>query len=289
MARHLDQLFDRFTRQSRGEGTGLGFDPNRAEGDVLLDLPLDQIEPDPDQPRQDLGDLSELKDSIEEFGLIQPIIVSRGKAPDDPFRIVAGERRYTAVKELGLRVIPAVVRSQEEHHRLALQLLENLVRKDLTPFESAASYQLLMQEFGYDQERLAKYLRLSPVTISETLALNRLPEKIRKAALRTSEPVSRSLLLEIARVPDEADQLALWERVREGKMTVREARRGRTPRKASPSVPQAPAPKGTTWTTEAEGATITIEFPGAGATRADRIRVLRAALQQEDADGPQAW
>src|SRR5690349_10526684 len=92
--------------------------------DALERLPVDCIEPDPRQPRQDLGDLSALMDSLRTVGLVQPIIVER--LPEDRYRILCGERRYTAAVRLGWSHIQAIVRTRSAHHRLEEQILENL-------------------------------------------------------------------------------------------------------------------------------------------------------------------
>src|SRR5262244_2142356 len=95
---------------------------------------IDRVDPNPDQPRQVMGDLSELMASISEKGIIEPLIVrQRGSR----FQIVAGERRYQAAVQVGLREIPVVIRDADETEMLELALIENLQRKDLTPFEES--------------------------------------------------------------------------------------------------------------------------------------------------------
>src|SRR5690349_22993602 len=101
-------------------------------------IPIDQIDPNPSQPRQVMGDLSELIASITEKGILEPLVVrQRG----DRFQIVAGERRYQAAVQLGLRDLPAVVRDVDETEMLEIALIENLQRKDLTPFEESEALQ----------------------------------------------------------------------------------------------------------------------------------------------------
>ena len=97
-------------------------------------MPIDQIDPNPNQPRQVMGDLSELMASIAEKGIIEPIIVrQRGSR----FQIVAGERRYQAAVQVGLREIPIVIREVDDNEIIEIALVENIQRKDLTPFEEA--------------------------------------------------------------------------------------------------------------------------------------------------------
>ena len=193
---------------------------------VLTDLPIEQIERDPDQPRKDLGDLSGLTESITELGIVQPIIVT--VAGYNAYRIVAGERRYTAARAAGLTSIPAIVRSVEEQERLAMQLIENLHRKDLNPFEEAQSYQRLMDEFRFTQKDIAKRLGKTQGSISEMVRLLDLPPAIQRdypdsTGGSSGGRITKSLLLEIAKVPV-SEQTTLWEAAKRGELTVKQAR-----------------------------------------------------------------
>src|ERR1019366_5792341 len=105
-----------------GEGqSALGFDPLGGEQPMLAHVPISAIEPDPDQPRKAIGDLAELKASITRHGILQPVILSI--VGDELYRLIAGERRFTAAKELGLETVPAIIRTIEEHNRLEVQLV----------------------------------------------------------------------------------------------------------------------------------------------------------------------
>ena len=192
---------------------------------ILTELPLTQITPDPNQPRRDLGDLSGLTDSITEMGVVQPIIVT--VTGYEAYRIVAGERRYTAARAAGLTTIPAIVRSVEEQERLALQLIENLHRKDLNPFEEAHSYQRLMDEFNFTQKDIAKRLGKTQGSVSEVVRLLDLPPIIQneygQSFTESGGRITKSLLLEIARVPAK-EQTPLWEAAKRGELTVKQVR-----------------------------------------------------------------
>lgn len=196
-------------------------------------LRVDQIQPDPNQPRKALGDIQALADSIRENGILQPIVVSPmgadGADALQKYRIVSGERRYSAAKLIGLETVPAIVRSFEEQQRLEVQLVENLQREDLSPIEEATGYQRLMAEFGLKQRELAERIGKSPSAISQILRVLSLPNEILEK-VKTSQlfdAISRSTLLEIARLPTEEEQLALWRKVAEEGLTVREARRAK--------------------------------------------------------------
>lgn len=275
MVSPLKKLEGRIDGHSRGEGGALPYDPTGEDRDVLISIPLHLVDPDPDQPRKDLGELKSLQDSIEEHGLIQPIVVHR--LDNGRFLILAGHRRFTAYQQLGRTEIPAVLRSQEEHKRVAVQLVENVERKDLNPFEIAQSYVDLMTHLGFDQEQLAEYLRISPNTVSETLSLNRLPAVIREEGVRTSV-VSRSLLVELGRIPSEARQLELWEVMKEGRLTVRQLREERPARR--PAAKKTPAkPAGYRQVITVDGTTVTIQFERSEVTEAEVAQVLAQALR----------
>src|SRR6202022_1261791 len=118
-------------------------------------ISIDRIDPNPNQPRQVMGDLSELMASIAEKGVIEPLVVrQRG----DRFQIIAGERRYQAAVQVGLRELPVVIRDVDDTEVIELALIENLQRKDLTPFEEAAALHSLPHRSSYTHEALARKL-----------------------------------------------------------------------------------------------------------------------------------
>src|SRR4249919_31239 len=113
---------------------------------------IEQIDPNPDQPRQVMGDLSELMASIAEKGIIEPLVV---RQKGGRYQIVAGERRYQASVQIGLRELPVVIREVDDTEVIELALIENLQRKDLTPFEEAEALEGLAEGCGYTHEDLA--------------------------------------------------------------------------------------------------------------------------------------
>ena len=172
-------------------------------------VPIDLIDPNPNQPRQVMGDLSELMASIAEKGIIEPIIVrQRGSR----YQIVAGERRYQAAVQVGLREVPIVIREVDDDEIIEIALIENIQRKDLTPFEESEAMGGLAQKFGYTHEDLAKRLGKSRTTITEALSLNSIPPEVRKIC-RLAGIVNRSLLLQIVRQGDPQKMLAMVEKI----------------------------------------------------------------------------
>ena len=173
-------------------------------------IPIDRIDPNPNQPRQVMGDLSELMASVAEKGIIEPLIVrSRG----DRFQIIAGERRYQAAVQVGLHELPVVIRHVDDDAEvIELALVENLQRKDLTAFEEAEALHQLSQRSSYTHEALARKLGKSRTSITESLALNAIPEDV-KNLCRLADISSKSLLLQIVRQPTAQKMTALIEKI----------------------------------------------------------------------------
>ncbi len=189
--------------------------------------PIDQIDPNPNQPRQVMGDLSELMASIAEKGVIEPLVVrQRGGR----YQIIAGERRYQAAVQVGLRELPVVVRDVDDTEVIELALVENLQRKDLTPFEEAEALHALADRCGYTHEDLARKLGKSRTAVTESLALNQMPEEV-KNLCRLADISSKSLLLQIVRQADPKKMTALIERMtRDGITTRHELRKAAAPK-----------------------------------------------------------
>jgi ParB family chromosome partitioning protein len=172
-------------------------------------IPIDQIDPNPNQPRQVMGDLSELISSIAEKGILEPLVVrQRG----DRFQIIAGERRYQAAVQVGLHDVPAVIREVDDTEVIELALIENLQRKDLTPFEEAEALHGLADRCGYTHEDLARRLGKSRTSVTESLALNGIPEEVRTLC-RLADISSKSLLLQVVRQETPEKMTALIEKI----------------------------------------------------------------------------
>ena len=176
-------------------------------------VPIDRVDPNPDQPRQAMGDLSDLVASLSEKGIIEPLIVrQRGER----FQIIAGERRYQAAIRAGILELPVVVRDVDDTEMLELALVENIQRKDLTAFEEAEALHSLSSKCGYTHEDLAKRLGKSRTTITEALALADMPVEVRNLC-RLADISSKSLLLQIVRQKTPEKMIAFIEQLtREG-------------------------------------------------------------------------
>jgi ParB family chromosome partitioning protein len=199
-------------------------------------IAIDQIDPNPTQPRQMMGDLSELIASIAENGILEPLIVrQRGER----FQIVAGERRYQAAVQAGLRELPVVLREADDTEVIELALVENLQRKDLTPFEEADALHGLATRCGYTHEDLARKLSKSRTSITESLSLAKMPEDVRNLC-RLADISSKSLLLEVVRQGDTQKMLGLVEKIASRQPTRDEVRRETAkPKAKGPGRPRA--------------------------------------------------
>jgi ParB family chromosome partitioning protein len=168
-------------------------------------VPVEDIEPNPQQPRQALGDLEELVASIREKGILEPLLVRKVGVR---FQIIAGERRYRAAVEAGLDELPCVVRESSDAEMMELALVENLQRKDLTPFEEADALKLLADQYGYTHEMMAEKLGKSRSSVTEVLSLATMPETVRKLC-RLADIQSKSVLLQVVRqgTPEKMEEL----------------------------------------------------------------------------------
>jgi ParB family chromosome partitioning protein len=193
--------------------------------------PIDRIDPNPNQPRQVMGDLSELIASIAEKGVIEPLIV-RQRA--DRFQIIAGERRYQAAVRAGLHELPVVVREVDDTEVIELALIENLQRKDLTPFEEAEALQGLAERCGYTHEDLARRLGKSRTSVTESLSLNAMPAEVRSLC-RLADISSKSLLLQVVRQDTVQKMTALIEKMAaQGGVTRQQLREAVKPKPGRP-------------------------------------------------------
>src|SRR5256885_12690067 len=136
---------------------------------------VDQIRPNPDQPRKSLGDWTELTESIREKGVLEPLLV-RFMPREDCYYIISGERRYHASRAAGLREVPCIEKMADDAETLEIALIENIQRKDLTPFEEADGLHRLATQFEYTHEDVAKKIGRARSSVTETLSLRNIPD-----------------------------------------------------------------------------------------------------------------
>jgi len=185
-----------------------------------MDIPIELISANPDQPRKVFEDkeLLELRDSIREFGVIQPIIVKRDNKGQ--YIVIAGERRLKAAGLAGLKKIPAIVREADEKDSALLALVENVQREALNYIEEAAAYKRLMEEYGLTQSEIAKRVGKQQSTISNKIRILSLPEDIQQvlAENQLTERHARALL----KVTDEAVRKQILGRIVEHNLNVKQ-------------------------------------------------------------------
>ena len=187
---------------------------SRHEAPVGKMVPLSSIELDPGQPRSLMGDLTELAASIREKGILEPILVRRPEEEGNSasYRIISGERRYRAAREAGLFEVPVIEMDVTEQEALEIALIENLQRKDLTPFEEAEGYRSLAEQYGYTHEQIADSVGKSRTVVTEALSLLVMPRKVRET-VQALGIESKSLLLEVLKAKDESEMLRLLDEV----------------------------------------------------------------------------
>lgn len=200
----------------------------------IVEIDLRDLHPNPDQPRKTFSEesLIELAASIERHGLIQPITVKR--LDEGTYLLVAGERRFRAFERLGRSTIPAIVTTGDAEE---IALIENIQREDLNPLEEAEALARMMDRHRYTQEQLGQVVGKSQAAVSQVLGLLNLPETIR-AEYRAAPRSSKSLLVEIAAMKSEAEQLRLWAAIKDGRIAnVKAARTERAAQKQGESPP----------------------------------------------------
>ena len=183
-------------------------------------IPLDRIEPNPRQPRSELGDIQELMDSIKAKGVLEPIIV---RPRGEKFEIIAGERRFIASRNLGLKEISCIEMTVDDQEAMEISLIENLQRKDLDIFEEADGLRALMNLYGYSHQEVADKIGKARSTITEIISVSRIPvnlrEKLKKAGI-----TSRSTIIEIAKVENETLMNQVVERIIHNRLTRTDTR-----------------------------------------------------------------
>jgi len=168
-------------------------------------IPIAKIEPNPEQPRVEMGDLSELIASIKEKGVLEPLLV-KPLTSSEKWLIIAGERRWRASQIAGLSEVPCIELNVSDQEIAEIALIENLQRKDLTVWEEADAYQSLCERFKYTHEDLAKKLSKSRSSITETLTIASIPRAVRQKCINAGVS-SKAAILKIARKFDEDEML----------------------------------------------------------------------------------
>lgn len=208
--------------KTRGLGRGLDslFPGTEEWGTSIQEIPIGDLDPNPDQPRQTFHEESilQLADSIREQGVLQPLLVVA--TANGRYRIIAGERRYRASRQAGLETIPCIVRDLDIVHQMEISLIENLQREDLNPIEAAKGVRMLMQQCGYTQEKVSLRLGKSRPAVANLLRLLSLPDEVMEMV--QDGRISAGHARVLAGLQNREEQIALALQVVEQGMSVRE-------------------------------------------------------------------
>ena len=186
----------------------------------LQEVRMDDIRPNPQQPRRDFDDdsLQELANSIRQIGLVQPITLR--DMGDGTYTIIAGERRWRASQRVGLTTIPAYIRTVDDENMLEMALVENIQREDLTAIEVALAYQNLIEKHSLTQDQLSEKVGKNRATIANYLRLLKLPASV-QMALRNKE-IDMGHARALLSISDPKAQLKVFSEMKKGRMSVRQ-------------------------------------------------------------------
>lgn len=188
-------------------------------------IALEKLDPNPEQPRVEIGSLEELTASIKEKGVLEPLLV-KPSGLGGRWMIIAGERRWRAARAAGLRELPCIEMDVDDRAVAEIALIENMQRKDLTPWEEADGLKALCERFNYTHEEVARKVGKSRSTVTEALSIAALPEAVRERC-RRADIITKSILLEIVRQPDESTMAQMADDIIERGMTRDDARASR--------------------------------------------------------------
>jgi ParB family chromosome partitioning protein len=244
-------------------------------------IPIESVYPNPEQPRTEFGDLTELTDSIREKGVLEPLLVK--PTGDGRFMIIAGERRWRSSQLAGLTEVPCIEMDIDDKGVAEIALIENLQRKDLNIWEEADGLAALATRFEYTQEEIAKKISKSRSTVSELMTIAGLPDDIR-ARCRDANISAKSTLLEIARQFDDAAMHEFVDGVTTGKVVPK----SKQPRGTNGSMPHSAVSEsaqrstgGYSFRFQGRGPDFTLELhfrDGNNGNRAEILKALKAAF-----------
>ena len=207
----VEQVKKKVSRSSKSK--------KKAEPEKELTLPIDKIEPNPDQPRNQFDEdtLQELSDSIKQYGMLQPILVT---PKDDFYEIIAGERRWRAAKLAGLNEVPVMIRKYNENEVVEIALIENIQRDNLNPIEEAMAYKRLMEEFQLKQDEVAGKVSKSRAAITNSLRLLKLDPRVQK--MLEEEMISTGHARALLAITNKDQQYEIAQKVFDEKLSVRD-------------------------------------------------------------------
>lgn len=210
LGRGLDALFSDTIKEPEIE---------EVTGEIVQNIKITKIEPDKEQPRKrfDEEKLDELANSIKQYGVIQPIIVT---LKDDYYQIIAGERRWRAAKQAGLKKIPVIIKNYTEQEIVEISLIENIQREDLNPIEEAFAYKRLLEEFNLKQDEVAERVSKSRTAVTNSIRLLKLNEKVQQMVI--DDMIQTGHARALLGIEDLEKQYNMAQKVFDEKLSVRE-------------------------------------------------------------------
>ena len=247
-------------------------------------IATDKLDPNPEQPRVEIGDLADLTASIKEKGVLEPLLVKPAKL-SGRWMIIAGERRWRAAREAGLREVPCIEMDVDDRAVAEIALIENMQRKDLTAWEEADGLAALCERFGYTHEEVARKVGKSRSTVTEAMSIATLPESIREQC-RRADIGTKSLLLQIVRQPDVESMRRIAEEIAMRGMTRDEARAARrTVAGTAPRGVKTPSPYTYRYVSPGKEFKLELRFRRTKVERAEIAAALRSAAESLEKEG----
>jgi len=242
-------------------------------------IPLDKLDPNPEQPRVDFGDLTELTASIAEKGVLEPLLVKPNRLTGR-WMIIAGERRFRSAQRAGLKEVPCVEMEVDDGTIAEIALIENMQRKDLTVWEEADGLLALCERFGYTHDDVARKVGKSRTTVTEAMAIARIPEDVREIC-KGGDINAKSSLLQIVRQPDDETMLSLAKQIASKGLNRNDAREVRRQEMGPRVVPES-KPYTFKYASPDKDFNLEIKFRSANVPDSDVALILRAVADEID-------
>lgn len=250
----------------------------RSAGPRIRMIDIERIDPNPQQARSELGNIQELMVSIQNKGILEPILV---RPVGMRYEIIAGERRYIASKRVGMKEIPCIEMDVRDNEAMEISLIENLQRKDLDVFEESDGLKALMDMYNYSHNQISEKIGKARSTITEIISISRITPKVRDM-LKSHKITSRSTILEIAKLKTEADMEQLVYEITKRALTREDTRelskkiKGKTPGVKHFVYNYVPK--------DSDSFRMRIEFKKQNATAQEIIRALEEIIQKLKAE-----
>ena len=242
-------------------------------------IALDKLDPNPEQPRVDFGDLTELTASIAEKGVLEPLLVKPNRLTGR-WMIIAGERRFRSAQKAGLKEVPCVEMEVDDGTIAEIALIENMQRKDLTVWEEADGLLALCERFGYTHDDVARKVGKSRTTVTEAMAIARIPDDVREIC-RQADINAKSSLLQIVRQPDDDSMISLAKKIASQGLNRNDAREVRRQEMGPRVVPEA-KPYTFKYASPDKDFNLEIKFRASEVADSDVALILRAIADEID-------